>query len=228
MERQPNTIYVASISYGKDSLAMLEAIKRLGYPLDRIVSVQVWATDTIPADLPEMYEWKNKADEIIYQKYGLRVERVCATKDDRQRITPTASTNSCVKEDMSAKSKASHKQTAVGAENSNTSILTYADIFYRQRKKRGGDGTTPTASQQEKGIGVRVNSKCDQRKTIIGFPRYGSRGNKCSGELKTKVFGNARQHNGRNKYCAVHWHCFGRAYSHRTAQRQEGHCNAVS
>lgn len=135
MKRQPNTIYVASISYGKDSLAMLEAIKRLGYPLDRIVSVQVWATDTIPADLPEMYEWKNKADEIIYQKYGLRVERVTATKNDRQRITPTVSTRHCVKEDMSAKSKASHKQTAVGVENSNTSILTYADIFYKLNNK---------------------------------------------------------------------------------------------
>ena len=76
--REPNTVYVASISYGKDSLAMLEAIKKLGYPLDRIVSVQVWATDTIPADLPEMYEWKAKADEIIYQKYGIRVERISA------------------------------------------------------------------------------------------------------------------------------------------------------
>lgn len=76
MERQPNTIYVASISYGKDSCAMLEAIKRLGYPLDRIISAQVWATDDIPADLPEMYEWKAKADEIIFAKYDIKVERV--------------------------------------------------------------------------------------------------------------------------------------------------------
>lgn len=27
MERQPNTIYVASLSYGKDSIAMLHVIK---------------------------------------------------------------------------------------------------------------------------------------------------------------------------------------------------------
>ena len=80
MEREPNTIYVASISYGKDSLAMLEAIKRLGYPLDRIISVQVWATDTIPADLPEMYEWKEYADKIIYERYGIKVERISAKK----------------------------------------------------------------------------------------------------------------------------------------------------
>ena len=78
MEREPNTIYVASISYGKDSLAMLEAIKRLQYPLDRIISVQVWATETIPADLPEMYEWKAKADKIIEKKYGIKVERISA------------------------------------------------------------------------------------------------------------------------------------------------------
>lgn len=78
MEREPHTIYVASISYGKDSLAMLEAIKRLGYPLDRIISVQVWATDKIPADLPEMYEWKAHADKIIKERYGIQVERVCA------------------------------------------------------------------------------------------------------------------------------------------------------
>lgn len=87
MERQPNTIYVASISYGKDSLAMLEAIKRLGYPLDHIISVQVWATDDMPADLPEMYEWKSKADEIIYQKYGIRVERVCAVANGGGRLS---------------------------------------------------------------------------------------------------------------------------------------------
>ena len=76
--REPNTIYVASISYGKDSLAMLEAIKKLGYPLDRIVSIQVWATETIPADLPEMYEWKAQADKIIYERYGIQVERISA------------------------------------------------------------------------------------------------------------------------------------------------------
>lgn len=76
MKRADNTVYIASISYGKDSLAMLEAIKLLGYPLDRIISVQVWATDDIPADLPEMYEWKNYADKIIYEKYGIKVERI--------------------------------------------------------------------------------------------------------------------------------------------------------
>ena len=44
---------VLSLSYGKDSLACLGAIEQLGLPLDRIVHVEVWETDTIPADLPE-------------------------------------------------------------------------------------------------------------------------------------------------------------------------------
>lgn len=41
--------YVLSLSYGKDSLACLEAIKLLGLPLDRIIHAEVWATDTISA-----------------------------------------------------------------------------------------------------------------------------------------------------------------------------------
>lgn len=45
--------YVLSLSYGKDSLACLGAIEKLGWPLDRIVHTEVWATDTIPADLPQ-------------------------------------------------------------------------------------------------------------------------------------------------------------------------------
>lgn len=59
------TQYVLSLSYGKDSLACLGAIEKLGLPLDRIVHAEVWATDTIPADLPPMVEFKKKADAII-------------------------------------------------------------------------------------------------------------------------------------------------------------------
>ena len=35
--------YIASISYGKDSLAMLEVIHRNNLPLDRIVHVEIMA-----------------------------------------------------------------------------------------------------------------------------------------------------------------------------------------
>lgn len=80
MERLPNTEYVLSLSYGKDSLACLEAISLLGYPLDRIVHAEVWATDTIPADLPPMVEFKKYADQIILDRYGIKVEHISATR----------------------------------------------------------------------------------------------------------------------------------------------------
>lgn len=51
--------YIASLSYGKDSLAMLKVIKQHNMPLDRIVHSEVWATDDIPAEVPEMVELKH-------------------------------------------------------------------------------------------------------------------------------------------------------------------------
>lgn len=81
MTRNPNTQYILSLSYGKDSLACIEAIRQLGLPLDRIVHAEVWATDTISADLPPMVEFKAKADKIIKERYGIDVEHICAMKD---------------------------------------------------------------------------------------------------------------------------------------------------
>ena len=65
---------VLSLSYGKDSLACLGAIEQFGLPLDRIVHAEVWATDTIQADLPPVVEFKKKADKIIKERYGIKVE----------------------------------------------------------------------------------------------------------------------------------------------------------
>lgn len=70
--------YIASLSYGKDSIAMLEVIKQHDMPLDRIVHVEIMATDTIPADLPPMMEFKAKADKIIKERYGIEVEHLKA------------------------------------------------------------------------------------------------------------------------------------------------------
>lgn len=73
--------YILSLSYGKDSMACLGAIEELGWPLDRIVHAEVWATDTIPADLPPMMEFKEKADRIIRERWGIEVEHVFAKKN---------------------------------------------------------------------------------------------------------------------------------------------------
>lgn len=73
--------HILSLSYGKDSLACLGAIEELGWPLDRIVHAEVWATDTIPADLPPMVEFKSKADKIIKERWGIEVEHFFSVRD---------------------------------------------------------------------------------------------------------------------------------------------------
>lgn len=73
--------HIASLSYGKDSLAMIHVIRDvLDIPLDRIITADVWATDTIPAELPPMVEFKEKADRIIKERWGIEVEHLCATR----------------------------------------------------------------------------------------------------------------------------------------------------
>lgn len=72
--------HILFISYGKDSLACLGAIEKLGWPLDRIVHAEIWATKTIPADLPPMVEFKKKADRIIKERWGIEVERLTAKR----------------------------------------------------------------------------------------------------------------------------------------------------
>lgn len=76
-----STEFIYNLSYGKDSMAGLHAaIDILGIPVSRIVHAEVWATDTIPADLPPMVEFKAKADAYIKERWGLTVEHVYATR----------------------------------------------------------------------------------------------------------------------------------------------------
>lgn len=74
MARNEMAEHILSLSYGKDSLACLGAIEELGWPLDRIVHAEVWATDALQADLPPMVEFKAKADKIIKERWGVEVE----------------------------------------------------------------------------------------------------------------------------------------------------------
>ena len=78
--RQPNTIYAASVSRGKDSTAMLLAIEELGFPLDAIYAVDIWATDDIPAELPPMVSFKDEWDRKCLERFGIPVTRLCATR----------------------------------------------------------------------------------------------------------------------------------------------------
>lgn len=78
--------YVLNLSYGKDSMACLGAIKQLNWPLDRIVTVDVWATQDVLAELPPMIEFKKYADEKIKDMFGIQVEHFCAMKNG-QKVT---------------------------------------------------------------------------------------------------------------------------------------------
>ena len=80
-------IYVAQISHGKDSLKMLDVIVSRGLPLDRITTSDVWATDTISACLPPVEEFKARMDEIIWKKYRIEVEHLCARNEDGTKKT---------------------------------------------------------------------------------------------------------------------------------------------
>jgi hypothetical protein len=77
-----STEYIARISYGKDSLKMLDVIKSRGLPLDRITTTDVWATDTISANLPPMDAFKERMDQRIWDMYRIEVEHLCARNSD--------------------------------------------------------------------------------------------------------------------------------------------------
>lgn len=72
--------HVLMLSYGKDSLACLGAIEHLGWPIDRIVTAELWATDTLRAEYPPVVEFKERVNDYIKRRYGITVEPFCATK----------------------------------------------------------------------------------------------------------------------------------------------------
>ena len=80
-------IHVLSLSYGKDSIACLYALREMGWPLERIIHAEVWATEYIPADLPEMVAFKEYADKRIKNEFGIEVEHVYAKDKNGEKLT---------------------------------------------------------------------------------------------------------------------------------------------
>lgn len=68
--------YVLSLSYGKDSISCLKCIKTLGLPLTRVVTADIWATDTLMADLPEVVKFKSFIDDYVFTNFGIVVEHL--------------------------------------------------------------------------------------------------------------------------------------------------------
>lgn len=65
--------YVASVSFGKDSLAMLIKIKELGLPLDEVIFVDIMFDDYISGETPEMVSFISKAEKILKEKFNIEV-----------------------------------------------------------------------------------------------------------------------------------------------------------
>lgn len=186
MEREPNTQYILSLSYGKDSLACLAAIEQLGWPLDRIVHSEVWATNTIPADLPPMIEFKKKADKIIKERYGIEVEHLCAMTKDGEKQTyeklfyhvPKRKQHN-TKDDGKAKgfplSKGSWCKDGLKTNKLDAEINGQNPDSLREQST-----DLPTSES----LTTQDSSKSNHR--ILGFPII--RGNWCTSDLKRRVF----------------------------------------
>lgn len=66
--------YVASISFGKDSLAMLIKIKELNLPLDEVFYVDIrFDNEAYSGEMPLMREFIPKAKKILKNKYNIEV-----------------------------------------------------------------------------------------------------------------------------------------------------------
>lgn len=206
-----NTEFVYNLSYGKDSMAGLHVtIDILGIPVSGVVHAEVWATDTIPADLPPMVEFKSRADAYIKERWGLTVEHVYATRGGSADPSKQRSLN-CINEGNtsanSGDSRCSEGRGARTGSNGAYSIrekLTYEKLFYhvperKETSKFAGGGTGIPVAQNalvqrtSQGVGpadFRTPSGAGARSSngsaIRGFPIF--KGNWCTSDLKRCVF----------------------------------------
>ena len=70
------TKYIASISFGKDSLAMLIKIKELNLPLDEVIYCDIRFDDNISGETPKMAEFIPKAEKILKDKFDITVHHL--------------------------------------------------------------------------------------------------------------------------------------------------------
>ena len=65
--------YIASCSFGKDSLAMLIKIKELDMPLDDVIYCDIRFDDNISGEMPLMAEFIPRAEKQLKEQYGIEV-----------------------------------------------------------------------------------------------------------------------------------------------------------
>lgn len=68
--------YIASLSFGKDSLAMLIKIKELGLPLDEVIYCDIRFDENLNGEMPLMAEFIPKAEKILKDKFNIEVKHL--------------------------------------------------------------------------------------------------------------------------------------------------------
>ena len=72
--------YVASLSYGKDSIAMLLKIKELGLPLDEVIFCEVMFNAEISGIHPRQLDFINKAKPKLENILGIKINHLTAQR----------------------------------------------------------------------------------------------------------------------------------------------------
>lgn len=78
--------YVASLSYGKDSLAMLIKIKELGLPLDEVIFCEIMFDNEISGIHPRQLEFITKARKILKERFDIDVNHLKAIKSYKEQF----------------------------------------------------------------------------------------------------------------------------------------------
>lgn len=81
--------YIASCSFGKDSLAMIIKIKELGLPLDEVIYCDVRYDNNISGEMPLMAEFIPKAEKILKDKFNIEVKHLTYKRTFKEQFYTT-------------------------------------------------------------------------------------------------------------------------------------------
>lgn len=78
--------YIASCSFGKDSLAMLIKIKELGLPLDEVIYCDIRYDNNISGEMPLMAEFIPKAEKILKDRFNIEVKHITSKRTFKEQF----------------------------------------------------------------------------------------------------------------------------------------------
>ena len=73
--------YILSLSFGKDSMALLIEVLKRNLPLDYVIFCDIKFNGEISGEHPLMAEWIPKAEQILNDKFGIDVIHLTAKKN---------------------------------------------------------------------------------------------------------------------------------------------------